>query len=89
MTCVNQGRAGRVVFTSGLKSFEMYFEFGGGETLAVIDVPPAADWSTRTGFPLGMRRAVLEFIGECVVQDQTTRGAGRFEIHEQDISIYF
>lgn len=85
---VNEGRSGRVCFSKGLKSFDMYFEFGGGDTLATIDIPAAADWEKRTGLPLAMRRATLEFIGACVVRDQTTRGTGRFEVHDRFISIH-
>ncbi len=84
---VNQGRAGKVVFTSGFKSFEMYFEFGGGDTVATIDIPSAAEWSARTGFPLAMRPAILDFIGKTVVREQTTYGKGRFEVHDQYLSI--
>jgi hypothetical protein len=40
---VNDGRSGRVVLSQGLKSFEMYFEFGGGDTVATIDAPSVAE----------------------------------------------
>lgn len=88
VTYVNEGRSGRVVFHQGLKSFEMYFEFGGGDTLATIDVPSEAGWSKVTGFPLDMRRNILDYIAKCVVRDQTTRAGGRFQIHENYISIH-
>ena len=84
----NEGRSGKVVFTKGLKSFAMYFEFGGGDTLATIDIPAASDWPKATGFPLALREPILEFIGESVVHDQTTQGRGRFEIHDRYISIH-
>lgn len=85
---INEGRSGRVCFTHGVKGFEMYFEFGGGDTVATIDVPEASSWEQRTGLPLALRRATLEFIGATVVRDQTTRGTGRFEIHDRFISIH-
>ena len=85
---VNQGREGTVVFMQGLNSFEMYFAYGGRDTLATIDIPSASEWSARTGTPLAKRDAVLEFIGQSVARDQTTEGRGRYEIHDQYISIH-
>lgn len=85
---LNEGRSGRVVFTKGLKSFTMYFEFGGGDTVATIDVPLATDWTTATGFPIDTRPDILDFIGKSVVRDQTTHGKGRFEVHDGYISIH-
>ena len=85
---INQGREGKVVFSQGLTSFEMYFAFGGGDTLATIDVPSSIDWSRHTGLPLASRHPILEFIGQSVARDQTTEGRGRYEIHDQYISIH-
>jgi len=85
---INQGRAGKVVFTQGMTSFEMYFEFSGGDTVATIDIPPTSDWVARTGISLAMRRSVLEFIGHSVVRDQTAGGRGRYHIHDHCISIH-
>lgn len=88
VTYTSEGRSGRVIFTHGLRSFDMYFEFGGGDTLAIIDVPAAKEWTTRTGFPAALRPAILEFIGQSVVRDQTTQGRGRFVIHEDAITLH-
>ncbi len=85
---VSDGRSGRVVFSKGLRSFDMYYEFGGGDTVAIIDVPTEAEWTIKTWFPLSMRREVLEFIGKSVVRDQTMMGRGRYVIHEDHISIH-
>lgn len=84
----NDGRSGRVTFSRGLKSFDMYFEFGGGDTIAIIDIPSRAEWTKRTGFPAASRPDILRFIGESVVRDQTTGGRGRFEVHEEHLSIH-
>jgi hypothetical protein len=88
VTYVSEGRSGMVIFSKGLKSFAMYYEFGGGDTLATIDVPSAREWEKETGFPLAARPAILEFIGRSVVREQTTLGTGRFELHDRYISIH-
>lgn len=85
---MNEGRSGKVVFSKGMRGFDMYFEFGGGDTVATLDVPSAADWTKHTGFAIDMRQPILEYIGKCVVRDQTTQSKGRFEIHDQYISIH-
>lgn len=84
----SHGREGRVVFSRGLKSFEMYYEFGGGDVIATIDVPSESEWAGRTGFPVEQRAAILEFVGKSVVRDQTTGGRGRFVVKEGRIEIY-
>jgi len=88
LTYVNDGRAGRVIFSLGGQQFDMYFEFGGGDALAVVDVPRAREWQRRTGFPLSMRAPILEFVGRTIVRDQTSSGTGTFVIHENAITIY-
>lgn len=85
---VNEGRSGRVVFTQGLKTFDMYFEFGGGDVVAVLDVPSEAEWGAKTGIPVAMRGAILEFVGRSVVRDQTSGGRGRFEVGGTSIRVY-
>ncbi|HEX2838090.1 MAG TPA: hypothetical protein VHN77_08195 [Phycisphaerales bacterium] len=87
VTFVNEGRSGRVVFTQGLKTFDMYFEFGGGNVVAVIDVPSAAEWGAKTGIPVAMRGAILEFVGRSVVRDQTGGGRGSFQVGETCIRV--
>ena len=85
---INEGREGRVVFSKGLRSFQMYYGFGGGDVVAIIEVPSEAEWVRQTGFPLEQRAAILDFIGNKVVHDQTTSGRGRFEVRKDCIEIY-
>lgn len=85
---VNEGRSGKVVFSRGVRSIAMYFEFGGGDTVAIIDVPSPSEWLKATGYPLGMRRDILDFIGRCVVRDQTTGGRGRYTVSDRSIRIH-
>ena len=82
-----EGREGRVHFRRGSLGFDMYFEFGGGDTIATLDVPSSDEWSERTGFPVEMRQAILEFIADRVVRDKVTPGRGSYEILERCIRI--
>lgn len=84
---VNNGRSGQVVFRKGAKSFEMYYEFGGGDTVAIIDIPTVAEWESKTPFSLDMRQPILEFIGATVVKDQVSMSKGWYQIDDDCIRI--
>lgn len=84
----NDGRSGHVWYQSHETEFTMYYEFGGGDCVASIDIPGPEDWTKHTGLPLARREEVLDFIGRQVVKDQTTGGKGRFKIEGNWLNVY-
>jgi hypothetical protein len=78
----NQGRCGYVYYRSRECDLDMYFEFGGGDVVASINVPSPTEWTSKTGLPLERRLAILNNIGKQVVRDQTTMGRGAYEIED-------
>ncbi len=81
------GRSGRVGFEGEGRSFGMYWEFGGADVLAIIDVPTVEKWEAQTGIPLEKRAEILDFIGrETVRQKISSRGYA--EIKESCILIH-
>lgn len=64
------GRSGRVGFEGEGRSFSMYWEFGGGDVVAIIDVPPPAMWEVQTHIPLEKRLPILNFIGSETVRQK-------------------
>ena len=84
----SNGRSGYVHYQSPESSFEMYYEFGGGNCVAGINVPSPQNWEKETALPLSRREEVLNFIGEQVVKDQTTGGTGYFKIEGDWLNIY-
>jgi hypothetical protein len=66
----NKGRAGDVYFNWDGIVLKFPFEFGGGNTLAMIDVPDPEHWVAKTGIPVEQRNQVLEFIAMRVIRDQ-------------------
>jgi hypothetical protein len=84
----SEGRSGHVHYQSRAASFTLYYEFGGGDCVAWIDIPSPRDWERNTGLPLARRDEVLRWIGERVVQDQTVGGSGRFAIEGNALNIY-
>lgn len=84
----SEGRGGYVVFAHRATRFSMYYEFAGGDALAVIDVPSAAHWTRQTGLPLDTREPLLHFIGATVAYDQTADHAGRYKLGSSTLTIY-
>lgn len=84
----SQGREGYVWYQSAESKFAMYYEFGAGDCVAIIHIPPPEDWEKATQLPLAQRDEVLGFIGRQVVKDQTSGGKGRFKIEGDLLRIY-
>ena len=84
----SNGRSGYVHYESEETSFEMYYEFGGGNCVASINVPSAEDWEKATGLPLARREEVLDFIGRQVVKDQVSSGNGYFRVEGEWLGVF-
>lgn len=83
----SEGRGGTLRFENNLTTFDMWWEFGGGNALALISIPSKKDWEKATQLPLEQRDDILRFIGEQVVQDQAL-GRGYFICDEHTMTIY-
>jgi hypothetical protein len=66
----NQGRAGYVILIWDGLVLKFPYEFGGGNTLATIDVPEVKDWEIKTTIPVSQRNMVLEFLAKRILKDQ-------------------
>lgn len=84
----SEGRSGYVWYRSTETEFSLYYEFGGGNCIAGIDIPSPETWESATKLPLSRREEVLNFIGQQVVKDQITGGLGYFKIEGNWLNIY-
>ena len=75
-----EGRSGQFTYQSQEGRFTSYWEFGGGDYLAILYLPSEEQWEAKTGLPLAKRAEVLDLIGRETVRQQTTNGKGRFEL---------
>lgn len=82
------GPSGYVHCQSAETTFELYYEFGGGDCVATLYVPGPENWEKQTKLPLEKREEVLSFIGRQVVKHQTTGGKGYFKIEGDWLTIY-
>lgn len=83
----NKGRGGTVFFVNDQTKFDMWWEFGGGDAVAIVSIPAEEKWEAYTHLPLSERKAILTFIGEQIVADQLS-GKGSFVIGENFITFY-
>lgn len=81
----NEGRTGYVIFYRNDLTARFYYEFGGGDTVAIITIPTPDRWEAETKMPLSDRQTVLEFIAKRVIRDQA-QGCKYF-IGESDILV--
>lgn len=82
-----EGRSGQVMYEGPEGAFSMYWEFGTGQVIAIIDVPSAAHWEVHTQISLAKRMDILHEIGRQTVQAQTSGGRGSYEIQDSSILI--
>lgn len=84
---VNSGRGGSIYFESEETAFQMWWEFAGGDALAIIGVPDENQWEELTRLPPDRREETLRFIAEQVIGDQAS-GKGSFAIGRDFLTIY-
>jgi hypothetical protein len=79
------GRGGTISYILQEKKLDFHWEFGGGNTLALIFVPDQDTWEAQTGMPSSSRIEFLTFIAEQVIR-QKASGHG-FRIQDDVIAI--
>lgn len=84
---INEGRGGSVIFKNDKTRFSMWWEFGGGDAVAIVSIPSVESWEDHTLLPLSERKTTLTFIGEQIVKDQFS-GKGTFIIGQDVITFY-
>lgn len=64
VTVLEQGRSGRIRYSEGiLHSHEFYWEFGGGDAVALISVPTPEEWPAAVPWAATRRSEILERVG--------------------------
>ncbi len=64
---VTSGRHGRIQYVEGwLKKniCEFYWEFGGGDTVAMVWFPAETEWDALYPWAKGRRREILDYVAE-------------------------
>lgn len=82
------GRGGTIYYESTEGDFDMWWEFGGGNAVVIVDIPSLEQWEARTKLPLSKRAEVLQFIGEQIIADKMSSSNASFVIGDNVITFY-
>ena len=82
------GRSNTVIYVDGDKTLKFYSEMGINNCLFYLDIPASEKWEKETGYSLGERDEILQFIAENTLRDQTTSSDAYFEIEDKWIVFY-
>jgi hypothetical protein len=83
---INEGRGGYVVYKDNENELKLFFEYGGGNCVAIIYVPTIKEWVNRTRINIEERERVLRFIAEQSIKDQAPNC--NYEAYDDCIKIY-
>ena len=83
---INQGRGGYVVYKDGQSDIKLFFEYGGGNCVAIIYVPSIEDWTKKTSRPIADRKEILTFVAEQSIKDQAPNSI--YELSDTCIEIF-
>jgi hypothetical protein len=81
------GRGGTICYSSAETSFELWYEFALPPAVVDIGIPEPRYWEAQTKTPLAQRKAILQFVGEQVINDKLT-GDGFFLSNDNIMTIY-
>ena len=83
---VESGRSGSIEYRDSAGRMSFYWEFGGGDTIAIIWVGDLASWSKKYPWAIDDRRMILERVAHEVIRQKAP--TCRADIDEKDGYIY-
>ena len=83
---INEGRGGYVVYKDGRADIKLFFEYGGGNCVAIIYVPTIDEWTSKTNLPIADRQTILTFVAEQAIRDQAPKSY--YELSDTCIEIF-
>jgi hypothetical protein len=79
------GRGGEIVYTEGVHEIVLWWEFGGGDVLAIVTGPPPHTWDSEFPWTRGRRREILSRIAESVIQQKAPGRRAEFTFGDTGI----
>ncbi len=65
-----EGRSGSVVYEKGGRAISGWWEFAGGDAVAIVCMGSAGEWTHGHPWAMSQRAAILRFVGEEVVRQK-------------------
>ena len=82
----NKGRGGYVVYKDAQNDIKLFFEYRGGNCIAIIYVPTIEQWTAKTNRSTVKRNSILTFVAEQAIKDQVLNGY--YELSDDCIEIF-
>lgn len=82
---INAGRGGYVIYKDDTDEIKMFFEYGGGNCIAMVYFPSIEKWPKVTKIGLDQRDRIMQFVAEQSIKDQAPNS--RFELADNMILI--
>ncbi len=82
----SSGRSGTVIYVEGETRVPFYYELGGGDCVAYIELPAAGKWESETKMPLERREDIIQFTAASVHSRQAPNC--RVEISDEAIKYF-
>ena len=70
VSVVQHGRDGHVAYHEGANAITGYFEFGGGDVVAIVSMGSDADWRARHGWAIDRRGEILRFVAAELIRQK-------------------
>ena len=84
--CKPFGQSGYVFYHEGSRELPLYWEYGGGETIAIVRVEEPEKLGARFPWAVGREQVILERIAQELVRQQAPGSV--VEIDARDLTIY-
>jgi hypothetical protein len=81
VTITVEGRSGSVTYESDGRRIAGWWEFAGGDAVAIVSIGSASEWRQRHPWALEQRAEILRFVANEVVRQKA--GGCRAEIDEE------
>lgn len=67
---VTNGPAGTIYYFEQGHTLKLYWEFGGGDAVAIVYAPSEEKWDAQAPWVQGRRKEILEFVAKQVIQQK-------------------
>ncbi len=67
---IDEGRGGYVVYTDKAGTFKFFFEYGGGDCVAIIYMPKIEKWEAETKRSIAARQEILDFVATQTIKEK-------------------
>ena len=76
---ISEKRSGYIVYKDRKGEIILFFEYGGGNCIAIIYVPTIKEWLVKTSRPIIDRNSILTFVAEQTIKDQAPNSYYKLE----------